>query len=462
MTELPYSMPIVINNGMLIGHAVSIFVENDHALLQLKRALDWDAIREVMVKCWRKSGKNIDGGPGCSWPVSLYVPLLVLKIVKGYGNREMEMYLRENVVARLFISMEEELMPQIRDHSNINRAETALGEEGMKEINCLIVREATKFGFADPKILSGDTTAQELRIGYPNEPGILKGVAERCVRALKKLKKKGVEGVESGVEKARRVIKSVKEHHLFAKKKEEKESLLRRIIEETQDLLEDCQKVVGEVGETTDAVKQKALEKLNAMKELSARLIPQIISWMETGIVSKGKILHAGIPKSRSIVRNKAGKKIEFGFQYLINKIGMGYIFGDLILSPTKESAMPIGTLSSYQEIFGKESVPELLVYDRGGHAKKTLEYLKNAGIEKIGIQPKGKAKWLVSEEDQKTVISQRGQTEGSIGTLKSKRYGFNKPLERKEDTIQMAGQRSILSFNLNKFMKDLVQKGKK
>jgi hypothetical protein len=34
---------------------------------------------------------------------------------------------------------------------------------------------------------------------------------------------------------------------------------------------------------------------------------------MSTGVVAQGKILHAGITQARSIVRNKAGKKVEFG-----------------------------------------------------------------------------------------------------------------------------------------------------
>lgn len=39
-------------------------------------------------------------------------------------------------------------------------------------------------GFADIKELSADTTVQEVPIGYPNEPGIFKGLAERSQRAF--------------------------------------------------------------------------------------------------------------------------------------------------------------------------------------------------------------------------------------------------------------------------------------
>ena len=83
---------------------------------------------------------------------------------------------------------QDDTSPQIRDHSNIARAYTALGKDGVEEVNALILHVAQDRGFADASILSSDTTAQELPIGYPNEPGILRGWAQRCGRALAKLK----------------------------------------------------------------------------------------------------------------------------------------------------------------------------------------------------------------------------------------------------------------------------------
>ena len=47
---------------VMSGAWVSIFVGDDHPLLQLKQALDWDAIQAVMVTHWRAAGKNVDGG----------------------------------------------------------------------------------------------------------------------------------------------------------------------------------------------------------------------------------------------------------------------------------------------------------------------------------------------------------------------------------------------------------------
>lgn len=114
--------------------------------------------------------------------------------------------------------------------------------------------------------------------------------------------------------------------------------------------------------------------------------------------------------------------------------------------------------MAGYRAIVGPHATPELLVYDRGGDATATLKVLAHEGITQIGIQPKGQRAWHVAEAIRQTVRSERGKTEGIIGTLKTDKYGFNKPKERLWQTLERAGPRSILSFNLNKLMRDLVR----
>jgi len=98
------------------------------------------------------------------------------------------------------------------------------------------------------------------------------------------------------------------------------------------------------------------------------------------------------------------------------------------------------------------------VVYDRGGYATATVRALAHEGVQAIGIQPKGHGAWHVAEAVRETVRSERGKTEGIMGTLKTDKYGFNKPKERRWQTLEMAGPRSVLSFHLNKLMRDLVR----
>jgi hypothetical protein len=437
---------------------VQVYVDHNHPLLQLKRALPWAALCEVMTKRWAAAGKNTDGRPGLPWDVALYVPLVVLMCVKHVHAREMEAYLAENVVARVFVGRQGDPRPQIRDHSNIARAYAALGQEGLDEINALILHVAKDLGFADLSILSSDTTAQELPIGYPNEPGILRGVAQRCGRALAQLKTRGVWGVDAALEQVQTILRSVKEHHLFAKDKQTKRQVLIRLLTEVGQLMVDTRPLVTRLGQRRERVTQRARATLGAMHEVAKRLIPQIVQWITTGVVAQGKIIHAGVTQARAMVRHKAGKQVEFGLPYLLSRLGGGYVFGTLIRGVVDESKMPLQALAGYRAIFGAQATPALVVYDRGGYATATLNALAHEGVQAIGIQPKGHGAWLVAEAVRATVRSERGKTEGIIGTLKTDKYGFNKPKERLWQTLEMAGPRSILSFNLHKLMRDLVR----
>jgi hypothetical protein len=446
--------PATTENGAI----VSIAVKPTHPLLQLQRALPWEALGEVMTRHWRRAGKNTDGGPGLPWDMALYVPLVVLMLVKNLNSREMEASLAENVVARVFIGRQDDPTPQIRDHSNIARAYTALGKDGVDEVNALILHVAKDAGFADVGLLSSDTTAQELPIGYPNEPGLLRGLAQRCGRALVKLKQSGVYGVDAALAQVETILRSVKEHHLFAKGKSEKRQVLTRLLTAVGQLMVQTRLLIKRLGERHERMTHNAITTLTTMHEVARRLVPQIVQWITTGVVAQGKIIHAGLTQARAIVRNKAGKKVEFGVPYLLSRLGGGYIFGTLIRGIVDESKMPLQALAGYRAIFGPHATPELLVYDRGGDATATLKALAHEGITQIGIQPKGQRAWHVAEEVRQTVRSERGKTEGIIGTLKTDKYGFNKPKERLWQTLEMAGPRSILSFNLNKLMRDLVR----
>jgi len=452
-----HSMPEVCCEARATIHLVQIEVSPTHPLLVLKRALPWAAITDVMTRQWRQNGKNVDGGRGLPWDVSLYVPLVVLMLIKGFDSRQMEAYLAENVVARVFMGRPHEVKAQIRDPSNIARAYTALGKEGIDAVNRLVLKEAHRFGFVDEGSLSADTTAQELPMGYPNEPGILRGLAQRCGRALTQLHKRGVQGLDSALAQVQTILRSVKEHHLFATCTTDKRQVLTRILREVGELMVQTRPLGERLATPLDRVIRSARLRLMAMHEVIQPLMGQIVHWVTTGKVAANKIIHVGIPQARAIVRHKAGKKTEFGLAYLISRLGGGYLFGERIAANADERQMPLKALAGYRAIFGPQATPELVVYDRGGDSTLTRQRLAAAGVKDVGIQPKGKRPWSVAEAVREQIRSERGRTEGVMGTLKSNRYRFNKPKERLWHTLEMAGPRSILSFNLSKLMRDVV-----
>lgn len=438
------------------GRLVSIFVPDEHPLLRLKATLDWEAITAVMVEHWRAAGKNVDGGRGLPWPVQFYVPLLVLMWLECCHARQMEKYLSESVVARRFLDLTSEQQMHVRDHSNIARAEAALGAAGKAAVNALLLRQAKELSFTSGAVLSSDTTVQEPALGYPNEPGILKGWAERLARSFKKLSARGVVGAQAGLAQTKEIVRQVKQHHLWAKTKEEKKELLTKLVETSAELLKQTQAVMQSVSTRCGQAKQKAVAKLTEMVAVGRRLLPQIKHWLKTGKVAAGKIIHVGLKEARAIVKGK--RQVKFGFKWRINRLQGGYVFGRRVAAQADENRQPAGAVKDYREVFGKTATPEMVVYDRGASAAAVAPELYQTGVAQVGIPPRGQGAWLVGEKEQTAVKSERGKTEGSIGQLKSRKYGFSGRQERSVATQEAAGQRAFVSANLNKLRRDVAQ----
>jgi hypothetical protein len=326
----------------------------------------------------------------------------------------------EHAVARVCIDRQDTPTPQLWDHANIARASTTLGTEGVEESNALILPVARDCGFADVRMLSSDTTAQAFPIGYPNEPGVWRGWAQRCGRALAKRKTRAVVGAEPALAQVQTLLKTVKAHHLCAKGKQEKRRGWTRLLTEVGQVLVQTRGLVQGLGARRDRVPHNALITLQTMHEVAKRLVPQIGQWITTGVVAKGKIVHAGITQARALVRHKAGQEVECGLPYLLSRLGGGYGFGPLLRGVVDESKMPLQALAGSRAIFGAHATPTWLVDDRGGDATATLQVLAHEGGTQRGIQPQGQQEWHVAEDVRQTVRSERGKTEGIIGTLKT------------------------------------------
>ncbi len=118
---------------------------------------------------------------------------------------------------------------------------------------------------------------------------------------------------------------------------------------------------------------------------------------------------------------------------------------------------MPLASVKDYRALYGPQATPKIVVYDRGARLGAVAPKLRQAGVKKVGIPPRGQGAWQVGKQDQHLVKSQRGQTEGSIGRLKSRKYSFSHRRERSHATQDAAGQRALVSVNLNTLLRDVV-----
>jgi IS5 family transposase len=184
-------------------------------------------------------------------------------------------------------------------------------------------------------------------------------------------------------------------------------------------------------------------------------LLPQILYFLETGFVAAKKIIHLQSPELYAIVRGKAGKSVEFGLKWGINRID-AFVMGFLINNGTHASDQKfcIQAINEHISVFDK--APKTYGFDRGGYSKANLKRAKKLGVKNVGIAPTGKAKWDVSDRKAEAIRRERAQVEGVIGNVKSKKYGFNKPNAKSTWAMEMCGHRSFLGFNLCKVVREV------
>jgi len=377
---------------------------------------------------------------------------------KHVHARERETDVSEHGVARGCIGRQAAPSPQLRDHANLARAYVALGKAGSEAVQALRRQVATDCGVADASLLSSDPTAPELPLGYPHAPGIIRGWAQRCGRALAQLKARAVVGVETARAQVQTSLRTVTEPHLCAQGSQAKRQGLTRRLPEGGQWIVPTRPLGRRLGQSRDRVIQRAPATRVAMPEVATRLIPQSVPWLPTGVVAKGHIRHAGVTQARALVRHKAGQAVELGLPSLLSRLGGGSLCGTLLRGMVDESKRPWQARAGYRTICGAHATPAVRVSDRGGYATAPLNALACEGVQALGSQPKGHRAWRVAEAVRVTVRSERGKTAGIMGTLKTDQYGFNKPKERLWQTLEMAGPRSILSCNLHKLMRDLVR----
>jgi hypothetical protein len=426
--------------------SASISIRENHELLRLAKMIPWPEAIELAMEIRASKVKALSG------PEPHYRELLgavALMSVRNITYRQAEDLIAHYAPARYLCGlMDSSWQP---DHITIFDFTQMLGPEGMDLLNRKFLTHAQDVGILDPGRLMSDTTAQEAMIPYPNEVGLMKRFTDLVSKNLKK-----VGGKFSSVKgKIQEIVSKVKglarRSHLFAKTKEQKTKVGKKLyhtVRELQDLLKSAL-------DRGYQVRSKSAVELERLSALMDTLLPQIRHFLETGFVAAKKIIHLQMPELYAIVRGKAGKSVEFGLKWGINQVD-GFVSGFLINNGVHASDQKfcLKAIKEHIELFGR--APRTYGFDRGGHSKSNVKKAGKLGVKNVGIAPTGKAKWSVSERMEEMIRRERAQVEGLIGNLKSKKFGFNKPNARSTRAMEVFAHRSFLGFNLTKALRKL------
>ena len=437
--------------------APTIPIAANHRLVVMTEEIDWTELEELIQSIRMSKLKSEAGRPP---HLRALAGTLVLRATRKMTYRETEDQIRYYAPARFLCGLTEtEWSP---DANTIQDFEQLLGEDGVRQVNERVVKWAVEERLADSSLMVADTTAQEAAVPYPSEVGHMAAFLNAVVAASGKSGKALVgflKGVGTRVKVAK---KKVRAHRLFAKTTSAKKKLtkeLANIVEGINSELGRCLAAGAVQGERLQKHAKVAWAKLNALHDTMSRLLPQIRYWLRTGKVATGKIINIHIPELYSIVRGKAGKAVEFGLKWGFARLRGGFVLATLASSKgdLPDSRFALQAVDQHIALFGKP--PRSYAYDRGGYSRENVKTLKAKGVEEVGLAPRGKAKWAVGKKAKDRLVNERAQVEGSIGTVKSGKYGFNRPAARSAEMMGVCGQRAVLGLNLNKLIKGLAER---
>lgn len=435
-----------------------IALDEKHRLVLMTQEIDWTELEELVQAIRMSKLKSEAGRPP---HLRALIGAVVFRATRKMTYRDTEDQIRHYAPARYLCGLTEtEWTP---DANTIQDFEELLGEDGTRRLNEYVVKWAVEEKLADPQVVVADTTAQEAAIPHPNEMGLMATFVTAVVAASKK-----VGGALKGfVDRAGKLFsaakRKVREYRLFAKEKTK--AAKDRMVAEMATVIE---KVQGTLGRTLRDVsletssrlrkyKKVAWAKLVRLHQTMGKLVPQIRYWLRTGYVAANKIISLQIPELYAIVRGKVGKTVEFGLSWGITRLRGGFLLATLAKDKAElhDARFAVRAVKDHIARFGKP--PRAYAYDRGGWSEQNVKELKRLGVRDIGLAPRGRSQWLVSGKTKETLVSERAQVEGGIGTIKCGKYGFNKPSARSATTMGACGQRAVLGYNLNKLIRGLA-----
>ncbi len=428
---------------------VEVNLKESHELVQMEKIINWDKLIELSMNI-RQSKVKAQTGPEPHYRELLGAT--VLMAVKNITYRDAEDLIAHYASARYLCNMMESNWKM--DHSTIFEFMKRMGPLGMEEINSQIMNIAVKEGFADPKEMMSDTTAQEAKIPYPNEVGLMNKYLDKVKNLIKKTGKRFAKAktkIKEVMKEAKGVVRAA---HLFAKGKEQKRKTTKKLLH----IVDNIHGLIQEEIQSGRELTSKVGIELTKLTQIMDILLTQILYFTETGCVAAGKIIHLKMHQLYSIVRGKAGKKVEFGSKWGINRVKGGFVMGFLMNGGKhfSDKKFSIEAINYHMNQFGL--APKTYGFDRGGYSEPNIKKAKKLGVKHVGIAPTGQNEWAVSYTKKKHIVKERAQVEGIIGTIKNPLYGFNKPNVRSIKAMESCGQRSFFGFNLRKIVREKMK----
>ena len=432
---------------------IKILIPEAHPMIILAKNIPWDQLADLVIEDLYKNRKR----SGRKLNLRLHLGAFILQAMNKWTDRTLEDMLRFHAPSMVFCGLNKS--SQGVDHSQYTRFRNRITEETAKKLSEIIIQKAESSGFTDSSFMDFDSTVQEANISYPSDISMMRKLVQKSEKLLNYFISHGSTKALEIKEKIdfKKMGKDLKGYFFTSRGEEgqeKKKSLFMKVEKGTNDILKKVSSLSSLLRRYTLPWNLK--QDWNDVTDKGHKLLKDIRYFIKNNRMKEGKILSLSREMITCIRKGKIGKINEFGRKWFVAKLKGNYAFG---FSPKEEirleDAKSLGRgLEQFHEIFN--SSPNSITGDQGFWSDNNIAACLANEVQEIGIHPRGQLNWLVNDEEVNRLRNRRASTEGIIGHLKMR--GMGKSKMKSDNATFLEGQRAILSLNLSRFTKDLME----
>lgn len=446
----------------IIGAHVTVAIDSQHPLIKLANRLPWGEMLELIrhdleqteKKCWFRGR-----------PLRVRVHLGVYLLQKQFDltDRHTERLVRDNAAFRLFCGLNNVNRFHVPDHTKIEAFRSRLQPETQHKLANMIVQQASRLGYANPRELDIDSTPQNANITYPSRAKMLLKIVKMAKTLINPLvtlcgrKKSDYPVCPSYFNRL------AMRYYLARSKRKEDESdrLLKRLwsdsLQAVNPILKDCYLLLKpNIQRRLGRMASRIRSRIETLRWRGMSLLERMHSHLFDGKNEQDhseKImasLHAR--EVACINKNKLNKSKYYGRVYQLGRVGGNF----LMVQPCESLRMPDarsmkGMIHEHQRCFGASTL-ESLSADTGYYSHENYIFLDVMGVNEIGLQrPRRKLKAPPRKNDNETLMRLYCRRSGIEALIGHAKHGgqLEKSRMKSDSTTLSAGYASVLGFNL-------------
>lgn len=382
-----------------------------HELLCAARLIDWDGLHDALGSSYSPIGRQ-----GKS--IRLMVGIHILKHRYDCSDERAVEMLHENAYWQCFCGFNTFQGGQILEATSLVKFRNRIGTEGMRQIECVLLKAWSDRGLVKTRRVAVDTTAQPKNIAYPTDADLLHRIREKIVKHIKRVREEVTlrKPFRTYGRSGKQCLLGIKKFH--RKNPEGRKEAIKELKEMILHVVEQAAGVANSLYSRGDKEAGRMLNRLVSLGRKIVHQTEQVLS----GQSPKNRIYSLHEPDVAVIKKGKSHPDCEFGAIVALAKNDDGVILSHVEYQHNVSDVKTLGRVIAGIKV-NVGQPPREVTGDRGfdQSLKKQENCRRRWGVKRVAIPKKGKTPHPDSEQSWfRRALKQRAKIEPVIGHLKS------------------------------------------